>query len=709
LPTILYFISKYSIYDKTFLNKIGFKKEMIQNKANEDIIVKLFSKSSLSLIKFIIDDGSFIVTNECIDLAISNRNFEVIIYLFNNYEFVIDEDVLNQLFFLDNNKKNKNKRRRGLKRRVRRLRPSWIHKHNSRKRGLQVRKISNYEEYMITIISNVKEIKEKTLHNIFINSLTWLLNAHCFKLVNLLANKLKYDIKYHLTKDLLDTLIHDIIRDDDLITLLKLFESKIVLPITVSSGNKNMDIAIMSNSTTLIKYFNETLKMVCGNNMHIHFNGYRILNKKEFIKNLVLLEYPIDNKLIKSIVRAGRFDIIMDLIKDGKHIMPSFVIDYAILCKKYNLITKLLNSGTKIQKRNYIDKIIRFGNSRNNVFHYRFYFRSKKDRYLLTDTKQIDFLIDLGCTTNDSLSINFLAKNGSHDLVMLLHKYYGYKPTISAILVYFERFNRVNKIDCKQTIDYIEYVKNVMGINIFKSNEFTNTFNFSRLCELIASSSNPQQLIPLLTYFVKEGNIVVKLDHLRQSILYLHDSSYFEPIFEFFKEQNVLPDRDLFLTSIQNRYPVLTKYLVDKHQFTVTIKELHNMISRRDISLDSLISITDTLKIKITPYTVKLIIDTHLHHWYQCKYLKIMILTCKRIMEESYQMILRSNDIKLKKFLVEHKDQIKIVNYVPDVDEIPDVLPAVRALFDHDDFSSDDEDIKGDKDYVDEILAEYKV
>ena len=125
------------------------------------------------------------------------------------------------------------------------------------------------------------------------------------------------------------------------------------------------------------------------------------------------------------------------------------------------------------------------------------------------------------------------------------------------------------------------------------------------------------------------------------------------------------------------------------------------MINAGTLNIDSVIVLTDILNIKITPYTIKLIVDTYINEWYQTRYMKILIMSTKKIMHDSYIKIMMSDDIKLQKFVKDN--DIKSIDYDP---EMEDEIPEIVAVNHHHDYDSSE---SGEKDYVEEILNEYKV
>lgn len=695
ITSILNLISKYGIYDSSSLAKLGFSQKMIVSPNNKDLITQLYKIGNLELIKFI-EHNEFVVTEECLRVAVSGYNFEVILNLVNDKKFKLIDDDIYKLFFVTKKKNQKNKKFRCLSYRYRNL-CQRIKFRN----GIKIRNILNYEKMMIKIIDNCN-LSDKTLRKIFDKSVNILLYGYCFDLIIHICKKFNYDVKFYINKQTIEELVLSIIIKDNVDILKKLFASKIVVPIDISVNCGYVDYAILYNSPNMINYFSNDLKMVCSSNVY-NFNQYASKDVSAIINNLIKLDYPINNQIIRKLVRSCKFNIILDLINKG-YDMPSFVIDYAILCKKYNIATKLLENGVTIKKRNYIDKIIKLGNNRNifNRFSYNF-----SNVHPINTKSQIDYMLSLGCSSSDSNIINCLAESGAFESTKYMHMTFGYLPDVKHILSFFLKYRWSVDALANKIIDYLNYIKNDVGINIFAKPEFDD-FNFNMFCESLASYSNRKsqdsnEAISLLKYFVNGGNITLTLEHLKSILLFSYQCS-FDNIFDFFKEHDVVPTKDFLIFSIQNRSTDLTKFLVKMYKFELTLKDIHNFIGQGQagFNIEAIIVTVDLLGIETTPYTNKLMIDRYLGDYYYSNYLQTFIMINKKLIHESYIKIMETDQEKLKKF-IEHND-IEIVEYEPDIDEIPDVLPVpINDDFD-DDFTSDES-----KDYVDEILDKYKV
>ncbi|ARF09486.1 hypothetical protein Indivirus_1_109 [Indivirus ILV1] len=688
--SIIYLIGKYNIYDPSILAKLGFSQKLITDPKNHNCIIDLISKNNIKLLKFI-RKNDFEFTNDFIEKIIKSRNFEIISYLINK-KITLTTENIKKLFFIKEKPKKSNKKNQRFR--------FWIARRINIEIGRKIKKIENYEEHMINILNKVN-VSNKILNGIFEKALQWLLYGYCFKLISFIVKKLDYDIKHHMCNEYIDNLMSIIIKNDDIDNLKKIFEYKIFLPIDISRETRYMNDTLIRNSSKLIDYFSNDLKMVCSNLIHTDINSYSIKNKKQFVNNLIKIGYPINDNVIKNILKGGNFDIISDLIDKG-YKMPSIVIDYAIINKKYTVANKLFEKGITIIKKGYIDKIIKFALMRNT---FNWWSYNHLQNFPINSNKQLDYMVKLGCTTSDkSHIIELVASQGGFDIIPYMYEKFGYIPSFKAILNFFEgNIRRCDQICTNKLINFFEYYKNVMNKNIFTS-EYFKHYNFKNICRIIGDDISKRML--LFKYVVKESGTVLTHDHLKYVIGYMFDPLFSE-VFEFFKEHNVIPDKEFLLTFIRDGNSSLTQYLVKTYNFKFTLKEIHNLITSKMANIDIIFTLADELNITITPYTIELWFETYfLDGWYRRSDLYSLLTRTKKITHKTHEMIENVQSKTLNKII--KKNKISVVNYDPSInDEIPEIQPLQENH--HLEFINDELQEPKEKDYVDEILDEYKL
>lgn len=696
MSSIMLLILKYNIYDSSSLAKLGFCQKMITDKKNSDIIIKLFGKGSVELVKFI-EKNEFVVTQECLHEAVINLNFKVISLLLSKNMVLTDDDCY-ALFFKNKNKKNKNKNKKVSRYR----RNSWKTWRKIRKYSNIISKVNNYEENMINLIENTSNkilnsiqnkipnrIPNKILDETFGKYLMYLLNSHCFKLANVIAKKINCDIKHILEKYSLYRIVRDIIQSDNLDSLKKLFESKIVLPIEISVDTNYMNMALFSNSTKIINYFHDDLKMVCSPNVHQNLDYHRVKNKDDMIKNLIRFSYPINDAFIRAILRVEKFKVI-EYLMEKKYQMPSFVVDYAILSKKYKIANKILES-VKISKRGYINKMINMNCTSA--------FNSYKKGCKLNSKKQFQYMINLGCTftTNNKNRHIKLYDIFALDTIMIMHELFGYEPRKEEIISMLSNYRiRYSGVKSEKIIEFLEYFKDIC--KIFADGSFNGSHE--NICEYV--SRNVDTNLPLLKYILKESKTKLSKENIVYMFGRIYSSCSYNKFFDFCEENDVVINKNFLISNLRDMQDIAVTHIIKRYNIKVSLFELHNEIATKRLFVSSIVNIFDALKIEMTPYTIKLVINT-MYGWGYKDYVVIILSKCG-ILQETYDKIMSGVNIRVRNYVIKNKNKIKVVEYDPLPEEIVDENIIVNHDID-DDYSYE----KIDKDYVEEILDEYKV
>lgn len=698
--SILKLLGKYDI-ESDLLKKLGFNKSLIKNLENKKDIVNLYKNGNIKLINFIEKNG-FVSDDDCLNMAVNGHNFEVINHLINNKKFELYEHHFNTLFLIKEEKKKKKKKKK-LRRRY--SSTSWKVKRDRRLIGEKIlNKIDKYEEHMLKILKTYN-VCTTFFDNIFKKSIDHLLLGNCFELVAYMSTKLGYSVKTLLSKETTDILIRQLIEDDDVDTLKKLFASKLVLPIEISTDIHNMNDALRMNSSKMIEYFDKELKMVCSINMH-GFLEWNSVNCTALLDNLLKIEYPISDTVITSLIKSGKFTLIEKLIDKG-YGMPQMLLDMCIIHKKYSLFDKLIANGFSIQNKNrYIDKIVKLS-GKEKSWGWRYYYRHG-DSFKLNSVRQFQYMIKNGCNTRDKTIINILIKHGQFGLAIYLHKVFEYVPDPVIILSFITqkewRYRKyINKQRIYEIINALEYFKENANINIFN-----DQFPITSFCRTMSYCI--KESLPLFKYIIKESGIKLDTSHMCNIFNYSDvDVSDLKELLSIFKEHNIEPTREIFIELLRIGHRDAPKYLIENYDFTLTLKEIHNFINSMNFEIGTIFYIVDLMKIKITPYTIDLVYNAYATgFWCRSTYIHAFIMYIKRMMVSTYEQAINGHNkeiLKLERFI--QKNSIKLVEYVPDDDEIPDVAQPVFVHDLHDDNSSNDND--EEKDYVDQILDEYKV
>ena len=569
--SILELIKNYNIYELNFLKKIGFNQKIINDENNKDVIEKLYKYGTLDLVNFL-EQNNFKSNETCLTWAVKGYNFEVIKYLRKTFELY--EHHIYSLFFIEPEKKKKKTNKKLRRRRF--SSNNWRTKRKNRLNGEMIKnKINNYENEILDIVKSY-DIDNPLFHDILKKSVDYLILGNCFSLVTYLVQNLGYSMKTIISETTLDDLIRNLIRDDDVKNMKALFQSKIIVPIHISINASNMDLAIKYNSGSMIDYFTNELKMACSPNVTGYLDRYST-NQKEFINNLIKLEFPINNNIIRTLANGGRFDIISNLIDSG-HKMPSFVLDYAILHKKYNLFNKLFEEMS-VNKKTYIDKIANLSDNYKS-FGYRYYYRNG-DKFKLNSKRQFECMIKQGCNSKKNIT-NIFIKNGKFKMAIYLYEVFGYELDPKEILSYLvEKRWRKRIENVTEIIESFEYFEEHMNINIFD-----DKFPIDSFCSTIVD--NVDELLPLFKYVIKKTNIKLNISHMHKLITY-SEFTKTDELFELFEEHGIKPDRELLFTAMRDYNMNVCRLLINKYKFTLSLKDIHNCINARNADTDILI------------------------------------------------------------------------------------------------------------------------
>jgi len=672
-------------YDKKLLEKIGVTKELIVNTENRLALMKIYKTNELEMIKYIEERG-FVCDEKCLDYAVSGMNFPVIFHILNNHsELHLEDSHIYQLLFLPvPETRKKTKKGSNIKRRVR----SRYRRYRSNyKIANDIKNMKcSYNDSMIEILNKyISEKQTKIVEKVIKRTMINILNAHCFSLYKYLQEHFNFsnDIK----KCDAECLIRDIIRVNDVKTLKRLFETKVILPIDVSSNSDYMNTALRCDATEMIKYLHEELKMICGSGISRFFKYCNVSHKK-MISNLEMIDYPINSDILNILCKKGKFDIIKNLIEKGYE-APASAIEYALINKKYNLVQYLIDHGCKFTKKNMIDRLmVKSLGKKRRFYRYRFGGGSNK----MQSITQINYLIKLGCTAT-SKSSSILAQNGLFNIVIHLYKKFGIKPSDASLLNFFDYGYMRRKETTATVIKALDYISEEMGVKFLENVE---QYTLTKIVNDLLDSYTDQPL--LLKYVVDKSKIKLDTSHLNVLINYRDNFKMSKMLIE---DYGVVPSKDTFIKAMTLRGKETLKYLSQNYKFDVTLKDIHNMIITHWVTLNIIENVVDDLKIKLSPFTLKLIVDRNLNRWNR-DLIQYVLDEVKEITQEIYDKIMNSDVNELKKILT--NGNYKIVDYQPTEDELPDQNFIVN---DYDsDSDSDSEEHNANDDYIKQVVGD---
>lgn len=661
-------------HDDDLLKMLGITNEIVCNKKHYNLISNIYKDCSLDFIKKIENMG-YKPSQLCLDNAISGFNFLVIYYLISK-GFSITDNNLCHLFLLDIQKKKKNKKRGRLLIIKRRRR------YTDRSSFLNIiKKINNYEDNIIKLIKfyNEKNNNIKILENIISKAIRGLCLGNCFNLIIYLDNN--FNINTNLSKKDLDICVALLIENDELDKLKDLFNTKIILPIDISNRPEYLTTALTYNSSKIINYLANELKMICSDRIKLLLKYNNNLVKKTFIQNLEIIGYPIDKEIMRILCENGNTNIIKYLLEKNYKI-PSFCVEKALALKNYELVELLIKNGCVVKTKNLIDRVL--SNERRIIWGF---YRSRDIKKITI--QQINYIIKLGGTATKKSS-NMLAEKGCYPELIHLYKKFGISPDKESLLKYLT-FDHYHDSMGKIIIKALEYINEVICVNFIDNLEYSQK---NQIIKVLARSWNNNKHI--FKYFIEKTNFKLELDHMYD---FINNGDNLDAI-HYLESFNIIPTKDIMIKALKNRCKKIITYLNEKYKFDITLKDIHNIIVVHWINRNLIDIAVDELHIKLTPYTVKLITDRNLTRWgsYLIEYVLDIV---EQLTQETYDKIMNFGLNKLINKII--KKKYDIVIYEPTDEEKPDENYLVNNNFD----DYDDNDSIHERDnYLTNIMNE---
>ena len=596
---------------------------------NNKIINRHLNKFSIEDIKYLVNDKGLELTENCLDCAFPN--IKLMVYLQEKYPNKrISETSVSKILYLKIFKKIKH---------------NW--KYN-RYINVCLKKISKIHDYEKNIIKLLHNVDNQLLECILTEYMSILVRCRLYEIIVYLQKRSHALMPYICRKDISST-IYSIIRDDDIDSMKKMFEFKVIEPIVISTESYYLDYALSMESKKCIKYMHGILKMRCSINYLKRHHFYIQTNKTlQLLKILDDIGYPFTDRHMEYACKHQNIQVILFLMDKGCNIKPQ-ICTYLFVKDKYKIIDFLLALGKiKYNTKNLIDQVI-----------YRSYTISSRRYYCrkLINKRKINILYNKYGGAYTGKYIDKLMAYDCIDELVYLHKLCGIK--INKKLFLREFHGCLNRIWTSPIISHkiISFDKKY-NLGLFK-NINKNRFQYIT-CKILEMYSSVNVF---LKYIESESKHKYTDAHINMVIRNVRSKNKINKI-KYLEDNGIKITINHFYSAVKCCRNV-AEYFYKKYSFKITLHDIHVKLMN-DVNCSDIIYIFKITRIKPTPYTVKLIVQRFLEKHYLWRLGSFLNFYKGPIMPETFENLNNTNNTRLK---CKAKNR-QIVNYEPRPDEI---------------------------------------
>ncbi|CAH6421823.1 Hypothetical protein KVN_LOCUS511 [uncultured virus] len=637
-------------------------------------IYELIKIKNIDFLKFIEQQG-FQFDSKCMDIACENFRFDLIHFLIKR-KFKISKKNLEVLFFENEEKLKDKKNKRGSKFFGHsRSRSIYFHQRNKKKNIYKIiydanliQQILNYENEIIKIIkyfineNGINNFIKLLLNRLFVKLL---LNSN-FELVNYFINELKLNLDINTNKNLMDRIVINCIQKDNLDLLKKLFEYNILQKIHICFKKKLIDMAFNYDSNKILKYFSQELKMVFSDKIYYILKNKFKKNKNNIMTNIKTLEefgYPMDINILNICCTSGNLESVKYLL--DINIKPNNnIFEETIINGNYSIANFLIENNCPFRKHNLLDRIIK--KSLNDCSYRIFSLRKKK-----ISIKCINYVIKIG-GTGSSQCLDILFKHNHFDTIIYVCNKLNIKPQPDKMIENMCKKNLSFENENNEFYKFLKFIDEKLKMNIFEGIE---EFRLNKIILNLIKENCFEEL----KYISDKTNFVFNNFYL---ITFFNPKHFFSRsskkieekqlnMLKFLENKNLQVTREMFINSCKKLNFIILKYIYDKYKFDFSLKDFHNLIVQRFFWKDRLKIIINELNIKITPYTILLILK---HSYCNNDFIYYLIGLVGYITIEIKNFFINQNRVPIgsKRFQKKLDNDFEIKIYEPSQEELVD-------------------------------------
>jgi len=531
----------------------------------------LFQFRDPILIDYYVTNETIKLNNKCMDYACQHLNFDVIEYLMTKNIQLTGKHLIILLKCQSGGRK-RNFRRAGLRYLMRTMK--------------KINHVGNYEERLINILKKNKDILDKLVNTgnlwvrIFKNDyflIASYLMDNGFK-IKLAKSEIIRNLKYY-------------IENDNVESIKKIFELKILKPIEISEQSKFMDLAVLSKANNTVDYLYNILKMKCSRNV-IQYRYYFTATEnhyKDCINNLLKINYPFYEPIFKLACYSGNLEVVKLLYKKVK--LSSIHIEMALINNKIKIVEFLLENKCRYSKKCLVDRILllcRNYQKTSQIF--------KIIKYAIIKLKATASYqcLHLILKVYDRNLLEYINNNceikGLENMTIyhLIPTYYH-----NAMRRKHQRIK--NNGEDTKNYNNIQYLHETMGVKIYN--------NVDEIDKIIKQLIYKDDYI-LLKYIADTIDYKFNINDMKISLDNICDIN----IIKYIESKGIIPTEVMFSDALFEGSIEIVKHLHDKYKYTVNNKQMNLYLCKHDPHPKILWFIIHVLGIKPTPYSIDILL-----------------------------------------------------------------------------------------------------
>ena len=372
--------------------------------------------------------------------------------------------------------------------------------------------------------------------------------------------------------------INELIVNDSVQKLEYIFKIGLIKLTDIINNDHLLTHAITQNSINMVNYLYNVLNLKCTNNIldKVYFSDsridfYNVKNKKDMIKHLIMIHYPINNKFISKLLDMNFIECIDYISKNCNLVFSKENVKRALVSGKI-LLKQIKNDKIKILSVELIDQIIEhyytkarelsvvnlYGKAREKV-------QKKEELWLM---KYIIIIKNKFNATATSKSIDTLLRYKKYDQVQSICKLFNIKYTKTKLINAFKKHDNDMgwSCSCKMELNFIKYMMKTFNVTYSHVKDVTCIARC--IGKLILTAKNLDKLC---------NDLGIKPDEKIISLLF-HGKNKLNTIKLLIEKYKINISRDMYLNAYLLNSSAST-YFEEKFGYNFTVDDLNNYLT----------------------------------------------------------------------------------------------------------------------------------